>query len=48
MFPNIEAIGYLVKGDKVTRYNHSKKHVAEEVKSAVRSAVKRKAYGINI
>jgi hypothetical protein len=48
MFPNIEATGYLVNGDKVMRYNHSKKHAAKEVKSAVRSAVKRKAYGINI
>ena len=46
MFPNIEAIGYLVKDGKVSRYkpNEKKKLISEEITSVVRDALKRKIY----
>lgn len=45
MFPNVEAVGYLVKNGQVTKYKSEKeRHVAEEVLSVVRSAIKRNIY----
>lgn len=48
LYPNIEAIGYLVKDGKVTKYNPTveKKKIAEEIVSVVREALKRKRYEI--
>ena len=45
MYPNIEAIGYLVKNGQVTKYKSEKeRHIAEEVLSVVRGAIKRSIY----
>jgi hypothetical protein len=45
MFPNVEAVGYLVKNGQVTKYkSESERHIAEEVLSVVRDAVKRNIY----
>ena len=48
MFPNIEAVGYLVKDGRVSKYkpNEQKKSLAEEVASVVRSSLKRKLYEV--
>lgn len=46
MFPNVEAIGYLVKDGKVTRYGSQKeKKLTEEVVSIVRHSLRKKLYG---
>lgn len=46
MYPNIEAIGYLVKDGKVTRYGSTKeKKLTEEIASVVRSTLKKNLYG---
>ena len=42
MFPDVEAVGYLVKDGKVTKYKPQM--VAEEINSVVRSALKRRIY----
>jgi hypothetical protein len=46
MYPNVEAIGYLVKDGKVTKYkpNTQKKNIAEEIASVAREALRRKIY----
>lgn len=43
MFPDVEAIGYLVKDGKVTKYT-PKKVIAEEIMASAREALKRKIY----
>lgn len=43
LYPNVEAVGYLVKDGKVTRYT-PKKAIAEEVISAAKRALKKKVY----
>lgn len=43
MFPNVEAIGYLVKDGKVSKYT-PKKVIAEEVLSVTKKALKRRVY----
>lgn len=42
MFPDVEAIGYLVKDGKVTKYRPQK--LTEDINSVVRSALKRRLY----
>lgn len=45
IYPNIEAIGYLVKDGKVTRYGSSKeKKLTEEITSVVRNSLHKKLY----
>lgn len=48
MFPNVEAVGYLVKDGRVSKYkpNEQKKSLAEEITSVVRSSLKRKRYEV--
>lgn len=43
MFPEVEAVGYLVKDGKVTKYT-PKKAIAEEVISVTKTAIRRKLY----
>lgn len=43
MFPEVEAVGYLVKDGKVTKYT-PKKTIAEEVISVTKTAIRRKLY----
>lgn len=43
MFPNVEAVGYLVKDGKVSKYT-PKKAIAEEVIAVAKSALKRRVY----
>lgn len=43
MFPEVEAVGYLVKDGKVTKYA-PKKAIAEEVISVTKTAIRRKLY----
>jgi hypothetical protein len=45
LYPNIEAIGYLVKDGRVSRYGSSKeKKLTEEITSLARQALQRKIY----
>jgi hypothetical protein len=48
LYPNIEAVGYLVKDGRVSKYkpNEQKKSLAEEITSVVRSSLKRKRYEV--
>lgn len=43
LYPNVEAVGYLVKDGRVTRYT-PKKAIAEEVISAAKRALKKRVY----
>lgn len=46
MYPNVEAIGYLVKDGKVTRYNQSnKKTINESINDVVKYAIRKNLYG---
>lgn len=44
MFPEVEAIGYLVKDGKVTKYNHSKKTLKESIKNVALGALSKRLY----
>ena len=46
LYPDVEAVGYLVKDGRVSKYkpNTTKKSLTEEVHSTVRRAIKRKVY----
>jgi hypothetical protein len=48
LYPNIEAVGYLVKDGRVSKYtpNAKMKNIAEEITSVVREALRRKRYEI--
>ena len=46
MYPNVEAIGYLVKDGKVSKYT-PRKTVVEEVVEAARSAISKRKYEID-
>lgn len=46
MYPNVEAIGYLVKDGKVSKYT-PRKTVVEEVVEAARSAISKRKYKID-
>jgi len=46
MFPNVEAVGYLVKDGRVIKYGHDqkKKSLSENVRSVVKGSVKKSLY----
>lgn len=46
MFPDVEAIGYLVKDGRVTKYtpNSKKKSVTESLRSVARESVRKSLY----
>lgn len=46
MFPDVEAVGYLVKDGRVSRYTpeHKKKALSESLKSVARESVKKSTY----
>ena len=48
LYPNVEAVGYLVKDGRVSKYtpNAKVKTIAEEITSVVRETLKRKKYEI--
>jgi hypothetical protein len=48
LYPNVEAVGYLVKDGRVSKYtpNVKVKTIAEEITSVVRETLKRKKYEI--
>jgi hypothetical protein len=48
LYPNVEAVGYLVKDGRVSKYtpNAKVKTITEEITSVVRETLKRKKYEI--
>ncbi len=48
LYPNIEAVGYLVKDGRVSKYipNAKMKNIAEEITSVVREVLRKKRYEI--